>query len=295
MLTISNLTKKFGKKDVLKSVNFSVSTGTILGLVGKNGAGKTTIFHSILNFLDYSGQISFNEKPISEDFYSNIGYLPEERSLMEKKTVAEQILYFAELKGMNRKETLKKIPTWMKRLHVKGEITDKIKDLSKGNQQKIQLIITLIHEPQLIILDEPFSGLDPINTEVLKQVILEEKERGAAIIFSDHTMSNVEEVCDDIVILKDGEVVVSGSIQDVRLSYGRTRIFVSSDWDKEQLENLPNVIDVSETKQGTWKLILSDESVGENIFDILSEGHYISTFDHQPPTIDEIFKMVAGG
>ena len=214
---------------------------------------------------------------------------------MEKKTVAEQILYFAELKGMNRKETLKKIPTWMKRLHVKGEITDKIKDLSKGNQQKIQLIITFIHEPQLIILDEPFSGLDPINTEVLKKVILEEKERGAAIIFSDHTMSNVEEVCDDIVILKDGEVVVSGSIQDVRLSYGRTRIFVSSDWDKEQLENLPNVIDVSETKQGTWKLILSDESVGENIFAILSEGHYISTFDHQPPTIDEIFKMVAGG
>lgn len=295
MLTINNLTKKFGKKDVLKSVNFSVPTGTILGLVGKNGAGKTTIFHSILNFLDYSGQISFNEKPISEDFYSSIGYLPEERSLMEKKTVAEQILYFAELKGMNRKETLKKIPTWMKRLHVKGEITDKIKDLSKGNQQKIQLIITLIHEPQLIILDEPFSGLDPINTEVLKQVILEEKERGAVIIFSDHTMSNVEEVCDDIVILKDGEVVVSGSIQDVRLSYGRTRIFVSSDWDKEQLENLPNVIDVSETKQGTWKLILSDESVGENIFDILSEGHYISTFEHQPPTIDEIFKMVAGG
>lgn len=295
MLTINNLTKKFGKKDVLKSVNFSVPTGTILGLVGKNGAGKTTIFHSILNFLDYSGQISFNEKPISEDFYSSIGYLPEERSLMEKKTVAEQILYFAELKGMNRKETLKKIPTWMKRLHVKGEITDKIKDLSKGNQQKIQLIITLIHEPQLIILDEPFSGLDPINTEVLKQVILEEKERGAVIIFSDHTMSNVEEVCDDIVILKDGEVVVSGSIQDVRLSYGRTRIFVSSDWDKEQLENLPNVIDVSETKQGTWKLILSDESVGENIFAILSEGHYISTFDHQPPTIDEIFKMVAGG
>ena len=182
----------------------------------------------------------------------------------------------------------------MEKLEVKGKLTDKIKSLSKGNQQKIQLIITLIHEPDLIILDEPFSGLDPVNTELLKQVIFQEKERGATIIFSDHVMTNVEELCDDILMIRDGRVVLHGPVQDVRNQYGKTRLFVSSERSKEELESLPHVKQVSLTKQGSWKLILEDESAGRELFPILTQGQYIATFDQQAPTIDEIFKLESG-
>ena len=195
---------------------------------------------------------------------------------------------------MDAKEIKEKLPQWMKRLEVKGKLTDKIKSLSKGNQQKIQLIITLIHEPDLIILDEPFSGLDPVNTELLKQVIFQEKERGATIIFSDHVMTNVEELCDDILMIRDGRVVLHGPVQDVRNQYGKTRLFVSSERSKEELENLPHVKQVSLTKQGSWKLILEDESAGRELFPILTQGQYIATFDQQAPTIDEIFKLESG-
>ena len=213
---------------------------------------------------------------------------------MPKLTVLEQVRYLATLKGMDAKEVKEKLPQWMKRLEVKGKLTDKIKSLSKGNQQKIQLIITLIHEPDLIILDEPFSGLDPVNTELLKQVIFQEKERGATIIFSDHVMTNVEELCDDILMIRDGRVVLHGPVQDVRNQYGKTRLFVSSERSKEELENLPHVKQVSLTKQGSWKLILEDESAGRELFPILTQGQYIATFDQQAPTIDEIFKLESG-
>ncbi|MVJ23430.1 DUF4162 domain-containing protein, partial [Staphylococcus aureus] len=218
----------------------------------------------------------------------------EERSLRRKLTVLEQGRYLATLKGMDAKEVKEKLRQWMKRLKVKGKLTDKIKSLSKGNQQKIQLIITLIHEPDLIILDEPFSGLDPVNTELLKQVIFQEKERGATIIFSDHVMTNVEELCDDILMIRDGRVVLHGPVQDVRNQYGKTRLFVSSERSKEELENLPHVKQVSLTKQGSWKLILEDESAGRELFPILTQGQYIATFDQQAPTIAEIFKLESG-
>ena len=294
MLEIRNLEKSFGNKQVLFGVDLTAQQGHILGLVGKNGAGKTTIFHSILDFLDYSGEIRLGGKAITQETYKEIGYLPEERSLMPKLTIFEQVRYLAALKGMSTAEVKEKLPTWMEKLQVKGKLTDKIKSLSKGNQQKVQLIITLIHEPKLIILDEPFSGLDPVNTEVLKQVIFEEKERGATIIFSDHVMTNVEELCDDILMIRDGSVVLSGPVQEVRNSYGKTRLFVSNDFSKEELEALPHVTKVSMTKPGTWKLILGEASAGPELFDRLTNGHYRASFDHQAPTIDEIFKLESG-
>lgn len=262
--------------------------------MGKNGAGKTTIFHSILRFLEYSGRISFEGKAISQDTYREIGYLPEERSLMPKLTVYEQVRYLANLKGVSSAVVREKLPQWMERLQVKGKLTDKIKSLSKGNQQKVQLIITLLHEPNLIILDEPFSGLDPVNTEILKQVIIEEKERGATIIFSDHVMTNVEELCDKIIMLRDGKVILDGSVQEVRNRYGKTRLFVSSPLSQAELEALPHVSRASLTNQGTWRLILDDETAGKDLFDLLTKGQYIATFDQQAPTIDEIFKLESG-
>ena len=213
---------------------------------------------------------------------------------MPKLTVYEQVRYLANLKGMSTAEVKKKLPIWMEKLQVKGRLTDKIKSLSKGNQQKVQLIITMIHEPKLIILDEPFSGLDPVNTEVLKQVIFEEKERGATIIFSDHVMTNVEELCDELVMIRDGSVILSGPVQEVRNSFGKTRLFVSNDFSKEELEVLPHVTKVTMTKQGLWKLVLDDETAGPDLFDQLTKGRYLATFDQQAPTIDEIFKLESG-
>lgn len=294
MLEVSGLRKSFGKKDVLHGIDFQAGKGRIIGLVGKNGAGKTTIFHSILNFLDYEGDILLDGAAISQDTYAKIGYLPEERSLMPKLTLYNQVHYLASLKGLSTTYIKEQLPTWMAKLQVKGNLTDKIKSLSKGNQQKIQLIITLMHQPDLIILDEPFSGLDPVNTELLKQVIFEEKERGATIIFSDHVMTNVEELCDDILMIRDGKVVVSGTIEEVRNSYGKTRIFVASEKSQEELEALPHVVKVSRTKQGTWRLVLDDEAAGPVLFDLLTNGQYVSTFDQQAPTIDEIFKLESG-
>ncbi len=263
MLEVRNLEKSFGSKQVLFGVDFQASPGRILGLVGKNGAGKTTIFHSMLKFLEYQGEISLDGQEIRQETYARIGYLPEERSLMPKLTVLEQVRYLATLKGMDAKEVKEKLPQWMEKLEVKGKLTDKIKSLSKGNQQKIQLIITLIHEPDLII-------------------------------FSDHVMTNVEELCDDILMIRDGRVVLHGPVQDVRNQYGKTRLFVSSERSKEELESLPHVKQVSLTKQGSWKLILDDESAGRELFPILTQGQYIATFDQQAPTIDEIFKLESG-
>lgn len=294
MLEVSGLKKSFGQKAVLHGIDFRAERGRIIGLVGKNGAGKTTIFHSILNFLDYEGEIRLDGEAISQATYEKIGYLPEERSLMPKLTVYQQVHYLASLKGLSTSYIKEQLPLWMARLQVKGNPTDKIKSLSKGNQQKIQLMITLMHHPDLIILDEPFSGLDPVNTELLKQVIFEEKERGATIIFSDHVMTNVEELCDDILMIRDGEVVVSGTVEDVRNSYGKTRIFVASERTQEDLEALPHVVKASRTKQGTWRLVLDDETAGPALFDLLTQGQYVSTFDQQAPTIDEIFKLESG-
>ncbi|HFI0602595.1 TPA: ABC transporter ATP-binding protein [Streptococcus suis] len=294
MLEVRRLCKSYGTKEVLKDISFTIPSGIICGLVGKNGAGKTTFFHSLLGFVSYEGEIALDQQAVTPDLFSKIGYLPEERSLMPKLSVFEQVRYLASLKGMTSKEVAEKLPIWMEKLEVKGKVTDKIKSLSKGNQQKIQLIVTLLHEPDLIILDEPFSGLDPVNTALLKRVILEEKERGATIIFSDHVMTNVEELCDQLLMIQDGQLVLNGGIQDIRRQFGRTRLFVSSEIPREQLEDLPHVLSVQMTNQDKWRLVLDDEAAGSELFQLISGGSYLATFDQQAPTIDEIFKIKSG-
>ncbi|KRL19734.1 ABC transporter ATP-binding protein [Lactobacillus gallinarum] len=294
MLTIDHLNKSFGANQVLFDVSFSVQNGRILGLVGKNGAGKSTIFHSILNFVDYTGTISIDGKKLNAKDYDQVGYLPEERSLMPKLTVADQVSFLASLKGMSAKKAKAELPDWLSRLGVKGLPTDKIKSMSKGNQQKVQMIATLIHQPKLIILDEPFSGLDPVNVDLMKQLILEEKRNGATIIFSDHDMRNVEELCDDVVMINDGRVVLNGPVNEIKNSFGLTRIFVRTDKSLSDLRELPGVTDAIAQNNGSKLLILEDEKYGKAIFDELSAGQYIQTFDQEPPTLDEIFRMKAG-
>jgi len=294
MLKIQAVNKNFDDLQALKNVSFDVADGQILGLIGQNGAGKSTTFHSILNFLNYQGTITWNNQPITETVFDQIGYLPEERSLMPKLTVEQQIIYLARLKDRSAKEIRPLIDVWLKKFAVKGTKKDKIKDLSKGNQQKVQLICTLIHQPKLIILDEPFSGLDPVNADLLKQAILTAKEEGAAIIFSSHDMENVEEICDKLVMLKNGQVVLNGTVREVRQSFGKTRILVTTDWTKEQLSNLPHVTSVTLHEEKRFVLTIDDEAAGAEIFDELTHGKYIEEFSQQPPTLNEIFRMKVG-
>lgn len=294
MLQVENLNKSFGSKQVLFDSNFKADNGKILGLIGKNGSGKTTLFHSILKFVKYQGTITIDGHSFSSRDYNSVGYLPEERSLMPKLTVLEQVSFLASLKGMKKDEVKHDLQDWMQKLEVKGQITDKIKSLSKGNQQKIQLIATLIHQPNLIILDEPFSGLDPVNVEIIKEVILQEKKRGATILFSDHDMSNIEELCDDVVMINNGHIVLNGAVNDVRNNFGSTRLFIRTDLNLDNVKNLPGVENAILQNNGIYKLWLTNASYGEEIFNMLSHGKYLQTFDQEPPTLDEIFKMKAG-
>lgn len=294
MLEIKQLSKHFGELQALDHVEFDVQPGEIMGLIGQNGAGKSTTFHSILSFLSYDGMIKWDGQDINEATFDQIGYLPEERSLMPKLTIEQQILYLARLKGQSAKQIKPAIDEWMARFEVKGKRTDKIKSLSKGNQQKVQLICTLIHDPKLIILDEPFSGLDPVNVDILENAILKAKKRGAAIIFSSHDMGNVEALCDRLVMLRHGQMVLNGDIRTIRDQFGKTEIFATTDMSETEIRALPHVINVIQRSPRRYLIQIDDETAGKIIFQSLSHGEYIEEFSQQPPTLDEIFRLKAG-
>lgn len=208
-LEINQVSKKFGTKVAVSELSMTVKAGEIMGLIGQNGAGKTNTFRMILDFIQPdSGQITWNGRLIGPTMHKRIGFLPEERGLYQKWTVEEQILYFAELHGMKRADVRVQLQNWMQRLEVVGKVTDKVQSLSKGNAQKIQFIATLIHEPEFLILDEPFTGLDPVNTQVLMSEIKQLKRKGAAIIFSSHNMSGVEALSDNLTMLKQGKPIL---------------------------------------------------------------------------------------
>ena len=290
MLRIERITKQFGDKIAVDSLDMTVEDGSIMGLIGQNGAGKTTTFRMILDFIKSdSGLITWNGKSITQDVKQGIGFLPEERGLYQKMTVEEQILYFAELHGMKRDEARKELVTWMDKLEVVGKITDKVQTLSKGNAQKVQFIATLIHRPNFLILDEPFTGLDPVNTSLLMNEIKTLKENGAAIIFSSHNMSGVELLSDNLTMLKKGKVVLQGDIYGIRNSFGRTQVYVESELADTTLSAIAGVKTIE--KQGAGRLIhISDEAVGHDIFKKVSETGYVQAFVQAPPTLDEIFR-----
>lgn len=295
MLEVRNLSKTFGSLKAVDGVDFTIERGQIMGLIGQNGSGKTTTFRMILNLLTQNeGTVRWNGEPYSKGFYDHVGYLPEERGLNQKMTVEHQILYFAQLRGKKKAEIDPLIDDWLEEFEVVGDRKDKIKSLSKGNQQKIQLITTLIHEPDLIILDEPFSGLDPVNAELLEAGIRRAKDRGASIIFSSHNMNNVEELCDNMVMLKKGRQVLYGTIREIRESFGRTRLFLESPLTRQDLEEIEGVIDVNEVNEKTYHVELENAEVGREIFVRATQNGYIPTFSQQPPTLDRIFKQIAG-
>ncbi|MDH6363300.1 ABC-2 type transport system ATP-binding protein [Enterococcus sp. PF1-24] len=296
MLQVKNLTKTFGDYTAVNDLSFEIPKGQILGLIGQNGAGKTTTFRLILDFLTPdNGEILWDGHQIGSKDYNIIGYLPEERGLYPKISIQEQLLYFAELRGKSRKEIEPKIDEWMEKFQVKGKKTDKVKSLSKGNQQKVQLISTLIHEPKLVILDEPFSGLDPVNAELLKDGIIELKSKGSSVIFSSHNMDNVEKICDNLIMLRNGETVLDGKVFEIRESFGRTKLFLDSAMSPMEVMNIAGVLDVVEQPDGSLNITLENAEVGKEIFALATKNGYIPMFNQQPPTLEEIFKMKAGG
>lgn len=296
MLEIKGLTKTFGDMTAVDDVSFTIPDGKILGLIGQNGAGKSTTFRLILNFLDQDkGTILWNNQPITEKDYDIIGYLPEERGLYPKVTIEDQLIYFGKLRGKTKKEIVPLIDFWMEKFQVKGKKTDKVKSLSKGNQQKVQLIATLIHQPKLVILDEPFSGLDPVNAELLKQGIIELKDQGSCVIFSSHNMENVEQICDHLVMLKDGKMVLDGVVADIREQFGRTHLEIETSLAKEALETILGVVEVKEKRANVYNVRLENAEVGKLVFEAaIKNSDYIPVFNQQPPTLEEIFKMKVG-
>lgn len=295
MLEVNDLSKSFGTLKAVDGVNFTIEPGQIMGLIGQNGSGKTTTFRLILKLLTQdTGTVRWNGQPLSKKFFDRIGYLPEERGLNQKMTVEHQILYFAQLRGKRKSEIEPLIDGWLEEFEVVGGRKDKIKSLSKGNQQKVQLITTLIHEPDLVVLDEPFSGLDPVNADLLEVGIMRAKDRGASIIFSSHNMNNVEELCDNMVMLKNGRQVLYGTIQEIRASFGRTRLYLESPLSRVEIQAVPGVISLREEHAGTYYIELENENVGRKIFDLATREGYIPTFSQQPPTLEEIFKQIAG-
>ena len=297
MLEAKNLTKTFGDLVAVNDVSFTVEPATIMGMIGQNGSGKTTIFRMLLDFLhpEKGGTVTWNGMPVSNQVRNIVGYLPEERGLYENMTIQDQVIYFARLRGMERDEIIERLEFWMEKFAVKGKVTDKIKTLSKGNQQKVQVIGTLIHEPKLLILDEPFSGLDPVNAELLQNGIMELKAKGSSIIFSSHNMNNVEAMCDKLLMIHNGDKVLYGGVHEVRESFGRTRLFIETkDFTLEELKALPGVTSVTEEYPNNYVLHLEDASYGKELYQIITKGQYIAKFVQLPPTLEEIFKTKAG-
>ena len=286
MIEIKNLSKSFGDLKALDDVSFDVEKGELFGVIGQNGAGKSTLFRSMMNFYDhFDGQILYEGEQMSKVPLEKIGFLPEERSLSPKKTIREEVKYFARLNQMKNLDE-KTIQAYFDRFEIKGSLDDKIKSLSKGNQQKVQLLASLIYKPEFLILDEPFSGLDPYNTNLLMEIIKEINAQGTTIIFSSHNMENVEYLCDRLIMLKNGKIVLKGSPNEIRNSYEKDLVKVRTD------ANLSEIFPQYDIKRESnlWTIRLENEADGREIFEKLVEKlGYLEMFSQEPPSLNEIF------
>ena len=294
MLKVENVTKYYGEFKAVDNLSFSVDDGEIFGLLGVNGAGKTTTFRMIMRLLDdYTGNITLDGKQIDYNITNKIGFLTEERSLLTKMTVKEQILFYGHLKDMNEKDILSRLDYWLDRFKISEYKDKKIKELSKGNQQKIQFISAIINEPKLLILDEPFSGLDPLNVEEFKKVIIEFKEKGSIIIFSSHRMDHVEMFCEKLVILLRGKPVIEGYIDDIKKKYRKKNIIVKGNINIKEAKNINGVVSV-EKIGNEYTIKIEDENKIDNVFEYVSKCKNITKFVVEEPTLNEIFIAKVG-
>ncbi len=295
MLKVENVTKYYGDFKAVDDLSFTVKEGEIFGLLGVNGAGKTTTFRMIIGLLDMTtGTITLNGKPINYDVTDEIGFLTEERSLLTKLTVEEQAIYYGVLKGMTKEKILEKLDYWLDRFNIKEYKNRKLKELSKGNQQKVQFITAIINNPKLLILDEPFSGLDPINVQMFMDVIRELKEKGTSIIFSSHRMEHVEMFCEKLVVLVHGKSVLSGELKKIKKDYRKKNIHIVAEGvDLAKLSKIKGVVDVTENETEIIVKIESDENAND-VFDYIKTCKEVSKFVIEDATLNEIFLEKVG-
>ena len=286
-LELKNITKSFGEKEVLKGISFSADSGRAFGLLGRNGAGKTTTIRILMDvFGADSGEIFIDGTPIRAREVS-IGYLPEERGLYPKKKIIDQLVYFARLHGMKQQDAVKSVDYWLGRLGMEEHRGKRLDTLSKGNQQKIQLVTALAHNPQIVILDEPFSGLDPVNAMLLKDVVKEEIQKGKIVLFSSHQMDYIEEFCDSIAILNGGSVVLRGDIQEIKHNYVRDKLVVRSEEADKILSDFASCCTRKEGGGLLLKLSSADEK--QNMMKHLTETYDIDEVKVFEPSLNDIF------
>jgi ABC-2 type transport system ATP-binding protein len=290
---INHLYKSYNGKPAVEDLTFSVKSGELLGLIGPNGAGKSTTIKILLDFMKTdSGEARIFGEPMNEKLKNKIGYLPEERGLYKRLPAIDQILYFSSLKGMNHSAAAEKADQLLRQTGMLESKQKKIKDMSKGMGQIIQFIVTIIHDPQLIILDEPFSGLDPVNTEMIKHMIERLRDEGKTIFLSTHQMNQVEELCDRVLMINHGREVLYGDLQEIKNSYKKHSVLVDVDG---QIGNLNGVINQKMDK-GLVELVLSPETTPQNILDqIHKKGMTVHHFEIKKPSLNEIFIHLAGG
>ncbi|MBE6546698.1 MAG: ATP-binding cassette domain-containing protein [Ruminococcaceae bacterium] len=292
VLELRSIDKSFGEKEVLKGVSFVAEGGKAFGLLGRNGAGKTTSIRILMNvFSANGGEVLIDGKPIDYDKIG-IGYLPEERGLYPKKLIIDQLVYFAELKGMSTKDAIRAVDYWLGRLGMSEYRNKKLDTLSKGNQQKIQLITALAHDPDIVILDEPFSGLDPVNAMLLKDVVKEQISKGKIVLFSSHQMSYIEEFCDSIAIINAGKVAISGDLREIKRTYPRDKIVVNTQAPEKIKADLRDTC--TEREDGTLLIQLASPDQKQEMMKQLVENYDIDEIKVFEPSLNDIFVEYAG-
>ena len=288
MLKLENVTKYYGNFKAVDNLSFTVDKGEIFGLLGVNGAGKTTTFRMIMGLLEITaGKITLNGKPINYDVTDKIGFLTEERSLLTKLTVREQAIFYGKLKSMSEQEILDKLDYYLNKFEISEYKDKKIKELSKGNQQKIQFILAILNDPKLLILDEPFSGLDPFNLEMFKNEIIELSKKGCMIIFSSHRMEHVELFCKKLCILLEGKTVLEGYLDDIKKQYKKKNIFIKGDIKKSDLEGIKGVVSV-EKLANEYKVSIESQDITDKVFKKISKNK-ITKFVVEEASLNEIF------
>ncbi len=300
-LEVKEIRKSFGEKEVLHGVSFEVESGKALGLLGRNGAGKTTTIRILMDvFHANSGEILIDGKKFVPSEYQ-IGYLPEERGLYPKRTVMEQMIYLAQLRGLNKKAAETNAKRWLNRLEVAEYETRKLETLSKGNQQKVQLAATLVANPDIVILDEPFSGLDPVNSQILKDVVSELIADGKLVIFSSHQMSYVEEFCDHIAIINQGEVVLAGRLKEIKQAYGEKQLVLAAEnLSQEELaarieKEFADIVSLSGKKREFLILELVDGHTRKELLERLAKSDIgVERFGNYEPSLNDIFVAKVG-
>ena len=298
MIEVQHVSKHYRAHTALDDVSLTIERGRVFGLLGPNGAGKTTLIRMINNIIKPdSGMILFDGKLLSASDVARIGYLPEERGLYRKMKVGEQAIYLARLKGLSSSEAKRRLESWFEKFGIMPWWDKRVEELSKGMQQKVQFVCTVLHEPELLIFDEPFSGFDPVNAELLKSEIIALRERGSTLIFSTHNMQSVEELCDDIALINQSHLVLSGSVTEVRARYRLPyyRMTLAGEWLIDDFGALPIEEHRIEHNQTYLRLKIDDEQGLRDLLGLIPMDYPIVRLEHEEPTMNEIFiKTVSG-